>query len=142
MVYSPGIVLIRDDNEEWRSPVVVDHILASAAGNAGEIRRELEREVRVRTERIVMEYWKKKRGEERRKENERAIAEAETERGEQKCIRRNTEAEEREGWFGEVQKEMDKGRAIAKVEDENEKGEVAAVEKPKGKRKNIQCCLF
>ena len=74
MVYSPGIVLIRDDSGEWRSPVEVD-ILTSAAVNAGEIRRELEREERLRMERVVMEYWKK-RGEERRKENERAMGES------------------------------------------------------------------
>ena len=59
MVYSPGIVLIRDDNGEWLSPVEVD-VLTSAAVNAGEIRRELEREERSRNEREVMEYWKKK----------------------------------------------------------------------------------
>ena len=80
MVYSPGIVLIRDDNGEWRSPVEVD-VLTSAAVNAGEIRRGLEREERLRKEREQMEYWRtrqdywKKRGEERRRENEKAMAE-------------------------------------------------------------------
>jgi hypothetical protein len=69
MVYSPGIVLMRDDYGEWRSPVEVD-VLTSAAVNAGEIRRELEREEKLRRERMELEYWKR-RGEERRK----AIAE-------------------------------------------------------------------
>ena len=76
MVYSPAVVLIRDDNGNWRSPVEVD-VLTSAAVNAGEIRRGLEMEERLRKERVEMEerkkrgtevdYWKKK-GEERRKE--------------------------------------------------------------------------
>ena len=73
MVYSPGIVLIRDDNGEWRSPVEVD-VLTSAAVNAGEIRRGLEREERLRKERVEMEFWKR-RGEQRRRENEKAMAE-------------------------------------------------------------------
>jgi hypothetical protein len=83
MVYSPGIVLMRDDYGEWRSPVEVD-VLTSAAVNAGEIRRELEREERLtrRRERVAREerlrreraeYWKR-RGEERRKEMEKATA--------------------------------------------------------------------
>ena len=80
MVYSPGIVFIRDDNGEWRGPVEVD-VLTSAAVNAGEIRRELEREERLRMERVVMEYWKKKR-EEWRKENERTMAKNQRLRGE------------------------------------------------------------
>ena len=70
MVYSPGIVLIRDDDREWRSPVEVD-VLTSAAVNAGEIRRKLEREERSRK---AVEYWEKKR-EEGRKEYERVISE-------------------------------------------------------------------
>ena len=77
MVYSPGIVLFRDDNGECRSPVEVD-VLTIAAVNAGEIRRELERKERLREERAELEYWKwkwKKREEERRKENEKAMAE-------------------------------------------------------------------
>ncbi|KAF8802628.1 hypothetical protein BYT27DRAFT_7112061 [Phlegmacium glaucopus] len=45
MVYSPGVVLLRDDNGEWRSPVEVD-VLTSAPVNAGEIRRgEKEKEI-------------------------------------------------------------------------------------------------
>ena len=70
MVYSPGIVLIRDDDGEWRSPVEVD-VLTSAAVNAGEIRRKLEREERSRK---AVEYLDKKR-EEGRKEYERVISE-------------------------------------------------------------------
>jgi hypothetical protein len=64
MVYSPGVILIRDDDGEWRSPVEVD-VLTSAAVNAGEIRYELEREERLRKERLEMESWKK-RGEMRK----------------------------------------------------------------------------
>jgi hypothetical protein len=70
MVYSPGIVLIRDDSGDWRS---LD-VSTSAAVNAGEIRRELERQERLRRDRVEMEDWKKK-GEERRKEVEKAMAE-------------------------------------------------------------------
>ena len=73
MVYSPAVVLLRDDDGEWRSPVEVD-VLTSAAVNAGEIRRKLEREERERRESVEAEIWKKM-GEERRKENEKAMAE-------------------------------------------------------------------
>ena len=90
MVYSPGIILIRDDDGEWRSPVEVD-VLTSAAVNAGEIRRELEREERLRIERVEMENWKR-RGEERRKEIERAMAERQRQR-EEKQRQREEKAE-------------------------------------------------
>jgi hypothetical protein len=73
MVYSPGVVLLRDDVGEWRSPVEVD-VLTSAAVNAGEIRRELNREERLRREKAEIEIWKK-RAEERRKAIEEAMAE-------------------------------------------------------------------
>lgn len=72
MLYSPGVVLLRDDVGEWRSPVEVD-VLTSAAVNAGEIRRELEREERLRRERVEMEIWKKM-AEKRKKEIEKALA--------------------------------------------------------------------
>ena len=39
MVYSPGIVLLRDDDGECRSPV--EDVLTSAAVNAGGFRRGL-----------------------------------------------------------------------------------------------------
>ena len=73
MVYSPGIVIFRDDNGEWRTPVEVD-ILTSAAVNAGEIRRRLEKEERLRRERLEDDIWRRL-GEERRKANEKAAAE-------------------------------------------------------------------
>jgi hypothetical protein len=131
MVYSPGVVLIRDDNGEWRSPVEVD-ILTSAAVNAGEIKRELEREERLRMESVVMEYWKK-RGEERRKENERAIAER------QRLREENENAKEEIPKLKLLTKEeeaMDKGRAVAMVENENEERKEAGVEKPTEKRED------
>ena len=89
MVYSPGIVLIRDDYGEWRSPVEVD-VLTRAAVNAGEIRRGLGSGVGVLEE--------ERRGKEKG-ERESYGGEAETEGGgkEQKGERRNSDAEE----FGE-----------------------------------------
>lgn len=40
MVYSPNVVLIRNDKGEWKKPVKVD-VLTSAAVNAGEVRQNL-----------------------------------------------------------------------------------------------------
>jgi hypothetical protein len=145
MVYSPGIVLIRDDNGEWLSPVEVD-VLTSAAVNAGEIRRELEREERLRLERVVMEYWKK-RGEERREENERAIAERQRLREENKNAKEEipmlkslkelqADLVKLQKLQEEIIKEMDKGRAVAEVESEDEKGEEVEVEKPEEIQEN------
>ena len=128
MVYSPGIVFIRDDNGEWCSPVEVD-VLTSAAVNAGEIRRELEKEERERREKEVMEYWKK-RGEERRKEHERAMAKRQRLREENKNAKEIAKLKKEQANLMKLQKEMckkretDKGMAVAEVENVNEKVEV------------------
>ena len=142
MVYSPGIVVFRDDNGEWCSPVEVD-VLTSAAVNAGEIRRELEREERLRKERVEMEYWKKRR-EESRKENEKAMTERQRLREEE----RNKKMEEEIAKLKKehanlvklhkekiMKKETDKGKAVAGVENENEKGKVE-VEKTEKNQEN------
>ena len=155
MVYSPGVVLFRDDDGDWRSPVEVD-VLTSAAVNAGEVRRELERKERMRTEKLEMEYWKRK-GEERRKENEKAMAERQRLREEaEKNQKAKEEIEKLKKEKGKLQKKMvnkkeaDKGKAkdsgsekdepldeqekaIAEVENENEENEEweeVEVEKP------------
>jgi len=94
MVYSPGVVLLRDDYGEWRSPVEVD-VLTSAAVNAGEIRRGLEREERLRREREELEIWRKK-GEERRREREKARAEKEKAMAERERVRKEREILARE----------------------------------------------
>ncbi|KAF5328832.1 hypothetical protein D9619_011686 [Psilocybe cf. subviscida] len=47
MVYSPGVVLMRDDRGEWLPPVEVD-ILTSAAVNAGDVRKQVEWQVKMR----------------------------------------------------------------------------------------------
>jgi hypothetical protein len=83
MVYSPGVVLIRDDDGEWRSPVEVD-VLTSAAVNAGEIRHGLER--------VEMEYWRK-RGEERRREKRNTMVERQTRRLREEAKNRNEKVE-------------------------------------------------
>ena len=88
MVYSPGIVLIRDDKGEWRSPVEVD-VLTSAPVNAGEVRLELEMEERLGVERVELEYWKKRV--ERKKQNEKATAERQRLREEKAEIQRQRE---------------------------------------------------
>ena len=157
MVYSPSIVLIRDDHGEWRSPVEVD-VLTSAAVNAGEIRRELEREERSRLERVEMENWRK-RGEERRKENERAMVERQRPWENKKA---EEEIAKEQANLVKLQKEMaigkgtDKGKAkysgsekeepfdeqekaVAEVENENEenkKESEAEVEKPEENQEN------
>ncbi|KAF8800263.1 hypothetical protein BYT27DRAFT_6840668 [Phlegmacium glaucopus] len=94
MVYSPGVVLIRDDNGEWRSPVKVD-VLTSAAVNAGEIRRGLEKEERLRREREELEIWRR-RGEERRRQREKAIIEKEKIMAEKERLRKEKEISKRE----------------------------------------------
>ena len=161
MVYSPGVVLFRDDDGDWRSPVEVD-VLTSAAVNAGEVRRELERKERMRTEKLEMEYWKRK-GEERRKENEKAMAERQRLREEaEKNQKAKEEIEKLKKEKGKLQKKMvnkkeaDKGKAkdsgsekdepldeqekaIAEVENENEENEEweeVEVEKPEEHQEN------
>ena len=113
MVYSPGIVLIRDDDGEWRSPVEVD-VLTSAAVNAGEVRRGLEREERLRRERVEMEYWKR-RGEERRREVERAMAERQRQREEraEKQRRREENKKAKEG-IAKLKKEQANAMKLTK----------------------------
>ncbi|KAF8149549.1 hypothetical protein B0H34DRAFT_641307, partial [Crassisporium funariophilum] len=46
MVYSPDVVLFRNDKGNWRKPVEVD-VLTSAAVNAGEIRQTTEPDLRL-----------------------------------------------------------------------------------------------
>ena len=120
MVYSPGIVLIRDDNGEWRSPVEVD-VLTSAAVNAGEIRQEGERKERLRLERMEMEYWKNKGGK-KRNVTEKAMAEREE-------AVNNNEKEE----IAKLKKEQ----AILKEEIATLKKEQANFVKEMGKRKEM-----
>jgi uncharacterized protein (TIGR02452 family) len=148
MIYSPGIVLFRDDSGEWRSPVEVD-VLTSAAVNAGEIRRELEREERSRKVRVELEYWKRKR-EERRKQNEKATAERQRLREEvenQKEKEEITKLKQERAKLVKLHKEIvekketdkrkgkDSGRQKAGLFVENEKEEVGA-EKPEGNQRN------
>ena len=149
LVYSPGIILFRDDNDEWRSLVEVN-VLTCAAVNAGEIRRELQRKERLREER-EMEYWKKK-GEERRKEIERVMAErqrlwenkkAKEEIAKLKNLvkemgkRKETDigkakeyGSEKEGPFVEQEK------AVAEVKNEDGKGEEVEEEEPEENHEN------
>ena len=90
MVYSPAVLLLRDDHGNWRSPVEVD-VLTSAAVNAGEIRSELAREERLRREKVEVEFWKEKAAE-RKKEAEKAMAERQSLRKKAK-IRKEKEEE-------------------------------------------------
>ncbi|KAF8800269.1 hypothetical protein BYT27DRAFT_6840744 [Phlegmacium glaucopus] len=119
MVYSPGVVLLRDDNGEWRSPVKVD-VLTSAAVNAGEIRRGLEKEERLRKEREELEIWRR-RGEERRKEREKAMAEKEKIMAEKESLRKEKEIFKREQ--EKLKKEQEKFK--------KEKAEAAKLKKEK-----------
>ena len=123
MVYSPGIVLIRDDNGEWRSPVEVD-ILTCAAVNAGEIRCELEREEWLESQRVEMEYWKKKGKKKKRNATEKAMAETE----------RLREAAAKDNEKKEI-KNLKKEKANLKEEIAKLKKEQANLAKEMGKRK-------
>ena len=48
MVYSPSIVIFRDDKGDWTAPLEVD-ILTSAAVNAGDVRKQVRWEEEMRT---------------------------------------------------------------------------------------------
>ncbi|KAF8802626.1 hypothetical protein BYT27DRAFT_7196565 [Phlegmacium glaucopus] len=130
MVYSPGVVLLRDDNGEWRSPVEAD-VLTSTPVNAGEIRRGLEKEERLRREREEMEIWR--RGKERRKEKEKAMAEKEEVMTEKEILRKEKEMlkeqeklkkEKKKAWPIKLWKGMTKsrdGNGTKETEKEKEK---------------------
>ena len=164
MVYSPGVVFLRDDVGEWRSPVEVD-VLTSAAVNAGEIRRELEREERLRRERAEMEIWKKM-AEKRRKANEKAMAEKRKLKEENAKLRKKQEERKEQAKLAKSQrgrvesgdenemKETDEGKtkgsdsekeersveqeeADAEVENEKERGKEAEVQKPEENQEEI-----
>ena len=136
MVYSPAVVFFRDDDGEWRSPVEVD-VLTSAAVNAGDIRRGLEKEERLRLERLEMEYWKRKaeeserlqmeywkrKGEENRKRIEKAMAERQKLRDE--AMKRKAKEE-----IPTLEKEQAKNQAKLK------KGIINEKETDKGKTKD------
>ena len=106
MVYSPRVVLIRDDDGEWRSPVEVD-VLTSAAVNAGEIRRKLEKEERLRGERAKIEYWRKK-GEE---VYEKHVAERQKRWEINKAKEEMAKLDKEQGRLLKLNKETDKGKA-------------------------------
>ena len=127
MVYSPAVLLLRDDSGEWRRPVEVD-VLTSAAVNAGEIRRELEREERARRERVEWEIWKR-RGEERRREVEKATMEKER-------VKREKEKAKQEKEKAKQEKENEKQeKENEKQENENEKQENEKLKQVKEKLK-------
>ena len=146
MVYSPGIVLFRDDRGEWRSPVEVD-VLTSAAVNAGEIKREVERKEILRRERVTMEYWKKRR-EEMRKESEEAAADRRRLREEAKYRKEKEETAKlkKEHAGLKLKKEMAKNKETDKGKGKYSGGEKAElfvanekmveVEKSEGSQKN------
>ena len=131
MVYSPAVVLIRDDNGNWRSPVEVD-VLTSAAVNAGEIRRGIEREERLRREREEMEFWKRK-GEERKKEREKIMRERDealAERQRKKEEKEKIKKEKKE--LAKLEKEKARSqKEMAKSREETDRGK--AIDKGKGK---------
>ena len=131
MVYSPAVVIFRDDDGEWRSPVEVD-VLTSAAVNVGDIRRGLEKEERLRIERLELEYWKRK-GKERRKQPERAMAERQGLREEAKnknekeiAMLKKEQADMKEEILKlkNLVKEMDKRKESDREKIEEEEGEV------------------
>ena len=131
MVYSPAVVIFRDDDGEWRSPVEVD-VLTSAAVNVGHIRRGLEKEERLRIERLELEYWKRK-GKERRKQPERAMAERQGLREEAKnknekeiAMLKKEQADMKEeiSKLKNLVKEMDKRKESDREKIEEEEGEV------------------
>ncbi|KDR74985.1 hypothetical protein GALMADRAFT_519530 [Galerina marginata CBS 339.88] len=84
MIYSPSIVLFRNDIGHWMKPIEVD-VLTSAAVNAGEVRDQVrqEEEMRLLRERIKEAEEKRRRKRERRRELEAELRKAEEEELEQ-----------------------------------------------------------
>ena len=116
MVYSPGVILLRDDYGEWRSPVEVD-VLTSAAVNAGEIRRNLAREERQRVE---LEFWKRK-AEETRRERERYMAEVKKRAEKAKIKKEKAEAAKLKKESKKLQKEAAKNKDGDEIKDKDKR---------------------
>lgn len=72
MVYSPAIVLIRNDKGHWKRPIDVD-ILTSAAVNAGEVRQKVqwEEDMRLLRARVRAAEEAREREAEKRRRRER-----------------------------------------------------------------------
>ncbi|CAA7260612.1 unnamed protein product [Cyclocybe aegerita] len=73
MVYSPAVVLMRNDKGDWKSPIEVD-VLSSAAVNAGDVRKQVEWHEEMRQLRARVQHAEAARQEDaaRRREEEDA----------------------------------------------------------------------
>ncbi|KAF9479048.1 hypothetical protein BDN70DRAFT_879201 [Pholiota conissans] len=103
MVYSPAVVLFRNDKGHFKNPIDVD-ILTSAAVNAGEIRQKLQWEEDMRVLRA-------------------RVRAAEASREQQKAERRQREKEFREQRERKRQLMKEKAEERLKVEQEKKKAE-------------------
>ncbi|KAF8971178.1 hypothetical protein BDZ97DRAFT_1753500 [Flammula alnicola] len=94
MVYSPSVVLIRNDKGDWKKPVEVD-VLTSAAVNAGEVRQKIQwqEDMRLLKARVKAAEAARAREAERRKKR---AEEEKKRRGEEEKERKKAEEENAE----------------------------------------------
>ncbi|KJA27582.1 hypothetical protein HYPSUDRAFT_34684 [Hypholoma sublateritium FD-334 SS-4] len=117
MVYSPNVILIRNDNGEWKKPIEVD-ILTSAAVNAGEIRKKIkwEEDMRHLRARVRAAEAARSREAERRRQRE------EERRRQREEQRRKTMAEER-ARAAEIRRKAEERKKKVVEEKEKKKNE-------------------
>jgi len=136
MVYSPAVVLIRNDRGDWKPPIDVD-VLTSAAVNAGDVRKQVqwEEEMRELRERVrnaeiarreEMDRIRKEEDEERARLEEE---EAERERLEQEEMMKEAEQAEddkkAEKQAENDQKTVQQGENDQKAEEQTTEGPLA-----------------
>lgn len=117
MVYSPNVILIRNDKGEWKKPIEVD-ILTSAAVNAGEIRKKIkwEEDMRHLRARVRAAEAARSREAERRRQRE------EERRRQWEEQRRRIMAEER-ARAAEIRRQAEERKKKAVEEKEKEKND-------------------
>ena len=143
MVYSPAVVLFRDDMGNWKKPIDVD-VLTSAAVNAGEVREGVRREqemyslrVRAREAELgrraeIERMWEEK--ERKMAEDERKAAEEERKAAEEerKAAKKDRKAAEEDRKAAEEERKVaEKERKVAEKERKAAEKERKAAEKEK-----------
>lgn len=122
MLYSPSVVIFRNDKGGWTKPIEVD-VLTSAAVNAGEVREQVhqEEEMRLLRERVRVAEEHRRRARERRR-----LREEELKRDEEELRR----AESTKQLLGESTEGPDKESAEEGSEDTGNQKTDTTVETP------------
>ena len=92
MLYSPSVVIFRNDKGDWIRPIEVD-ILTSAAVNAGEAREQVhkEEEMRLLRERVKAAEEQRRRARERRRQREEDLKRDEEDRRRSVATKRSSD---------------------------------------------------